>query len=282
MIAADPRGILLFRDELSGWFQSFNQYRPGADEQFYLQCHAGGPWLQNRMSGDIIIPDIYLNIFGGFQPKIIKSVLAGKSKSCDNGMTARFSLLVWPDTAKEFSFIDSASTPHNRSNVDTIFKHLAEYDPEQFVGPKIEQSYPPFRFDDAGYDIFREWYVRVSLLIRSNEDDEDPYFNHLSKYPGLFARLALVHHLLRYAAGGPSKPDPATVDAETATAVRDLIDDYLTPHPRKIYGRLNRSSGYAGAVRIARWMVTDKTDNPTPDKTAKTSKPNFTHWRPSH
>lgn len=76
LLQHNPRGVLLYRDELSGWFSSFNQYRPGADEQFYLQCHAGGPWLQHRVKGDIVIPDIYLAVFGGFQPDVIAAALA--------------------------------------------------------------------------------------------------------------------------------------------------------------------------------------------------------------
>jgi Protein of unknown function (DUF3987)/DnaB-like helicase N terminal domain len=34
LMQQNPRGIMLYRDELSGWFHSFNQYRPGSDEQF--------------------------------------------------------------------------------------------------------------------------------------------------------------------------------------------------------------------------------------------------------
>jgi len=98
LMQQNPRGIALFRDELSGWFASFNQYRPGSDEQFYLGCHAGGAWAQDRKIGNIWIDDLYLNIFGGFQPEVIAEVLGRRvrrnaNKSADNGLAARF--LCW-------------------------------------------------------------------------------------------------------------------------------------------------------------------------------------------
>jgi hypothetical protein len=79
---------------------------------------------------------------------------------------------------------------------------------------------------------------------------------HFGKYDGLFPRLALVHHLLRYVQNEPV--EASAVDAVTAIAVRDFIDGYLQPHACKIYGHLANDSGYAGAKKIGQWLL----DNP--------------------
>ena len=55
LIEQNPRGLLLFRDELSAWFANFNQYRAGADRQFYLECHAGGSFAKDRRVGSVLI-----------------------------------------------------------------------------------------------------------------------------------------------------------------------------------------------------------------------------------
>jgi putative DNA primase/helicase len=255
LIEANPRGTLLFRDELSGWFRTFNQYRPGADEQFYLQCHAGGPWVQNRVRGDIIIPDVYLNILGGFQPGVITEAL-GKRATVD-GMAARFQLLVYPDEHKAFNYVDTQQDRDARDLISTIFDRLAHIDPEQFVGPKRGDNplYPPFHFTDAAQTIFTNWYVTLQRTIRSDDNRDDPFIGHVAKYPGLFAGLAILIHLLRYAEAGPDRPDPALVDDTTANAIRHFIDSYLIEHARKIYGRLRSPSGFDGARRIAHWLT---------------------------
>jgi hypothetical protein len=260
LLMHNRRGVLLYRDELSGWFSSFNQYRPGADEQFYLQCHAGGPWQQHRKIGDVSILDIYLSIFGGFQPEVINAVLArgGYTGKPDNGLTARFSLLVWPDPTP-VTWVDNSPDPDMRGRVNRLFERLSELDPERFVGARLKDAthYPALRFNPGGGEVFREWFV--AHHERQQTFDPDAQIKgHFAKYDGLFARLALVHHLLRYVQNEPGI-EPAGVDAVTARAVRDFIENYLRPHAHKIYRHLGRDPGYAGAKRIAQWLV----ENPT-------------------
>ena len=253
LMQQNPRGIMLYRDELSGWFRSFNQYRPGADEQFFLQCHAGGPWLQHRKSGDIIIPDVYLNICGGFQPDVVAEVLARRPGKADSGMAARFSLLVWPDPISR-KWVDNTPDRETRSRVIWLFTKLLNNDPEAFVGPRLEGAthFPPLRFTPEGHEIFHAWYIAHHRL-QETLDRDAPLKGHFAKFDGLFASLALVHHLVRHALGEPV--EPARVDAHTAGAVRDFIDGYLRAHAGKIYRHLGRDPGFEGAKRIAQWIV---------------------------
>ena len=233
-----------------GGFSTFNQYRPGSDEQFYLQCHAGGPWWQDRKIGDVYIPDVFLGVFGGLQPKVVADVMAQR---VDNGLAARFSLLVWPDQTTG-QWVDSSPNRHARDKVERLFNDLLAFDPEQFVGPKPNEvaHYPAFRFEPAGAAVFQEWFVAHHRRLESIEPGE-PIKNHLTKYDGLFARLAVVHHLIRRALG--ERGEAARVDEITAAAVRGFIDDYLWPHACRIYQHLDRATGYQGACRIAKWIV---------------------------
>lgn len=259
LLMHNPRGMLLFRDELSGWFASFNQYRPGADEQFYLQCHAGGPWLQHRVKGDITISDAFLAVFGGLQPDVVAAALArgvhdGKP---DNGLTARFSLLAWPEPVADLQWVDNSPDRDLRERVNHLFERLAALDPERLVGPPFPNSseYSPLRFAPEAQEVFHDWYLQHHQAQQALEP-EAQIKGHFAKYDGLFARLALVHHLLRHVQGEPV--EPAMIDAVTARAVRRFVDGYLRPHARKVYGHLGRDPGYSGAKKIGQWLI----DNP--------------------
>jgi hypothetical protein len=249
LIEQNPRGLLLFRDELSAWFASFNQYRPGSDRQFYLECHSGGSHAKDRRVGSVLIEDLYLNICGGVQPEIVTKVLGGGDF---DGMTARFSMLVWPDPSGAFVYVDRRPDSVAQQETERIMRELLALDPERFFGPDALAWERALRFDKPGQEIFFKWYTKTQLRLRAGTDE--PNFRaHVGKSPGLFARLAIVHHLLRYVQNDASAP--AMVDAGTASAVETFIDEYLEPHARRIYRHLGRDPAYHGAQRIARWII---------------------------
>jgi putative DNA primase/helicase len=252
LMVENPRGLLLFRDELSGWFASFNQYRPGADRQFFLECHAGGSYYKDRKSGSAHIDELYLNIFGGVQPDIVKKVLAG---SDIDGMTARFSLLVWPDRPSGFQYVDRSPDLTARRKAEGVFKRLIELDPEAFFGPNRPGVVRALRFDDEALEIFVEWYTNNQLRLHElhQRGETRAFLAHLGKYPGLFARLAIVHHMIRYVLDETSSP--TLVDATTAVAVESFIDQYLEPHARQIYRHLGGDPARQNAQRIGQWLL---------------------------
>jgi hypothetical protein len=256
----NPRGLLLFRDELSAWFASFNQYRPGADRQFYLECHAGGTHFKDRKSGVTLVDDLYLNICGGFQPEIVQKVLDGGDL---DGMTARFSLLVYPEREKEFAYIDRQPNSSARNKTEAVMKKLLELDPERFFGPNKPNLVRALRFDQPAQQIFTEWYTKNQCRIRQGTESRG-YLMHLSKYAGLFARLAIVHHLIRFVLDDTSYP--ALVDETTAGDVKSFIDDYLEPHARRIHQHLSSAPALQAARHIAQWIIN------TPAMTAFTAR----------
>jgi hypothetical protein len=253
LIEQNPRGLLLFRDELSAWFASFNQYRSGADRQFYLECHAGGSFAKDRRVGSVLIDDLYLNICGGIQPQIVREVLSGGDL---DGMTARFSLLVWPDRNEEFVYVDHPPNHNAEQATNQVFKKLLSFEPAAFFGSYDPRTTRAFWFDDAAQKIFTDWYTRNQKHVRGDKEPGS-LTAHFSKYAGLFPRLAIVHHLIRRALNETASPQ--LVDAETAAAVESFIDKYLEPHARRIHRHLGGEPLRDNARRIAAWLV----ENPT-------------------
>lgn len=67
--AAAPRGLLLAREELSGWFGSFNQYKngKGSDVAIWLKMHGARSLTVDRKTGDrrtIFVPRAAVSVAG--------------------------------------------------------------------------------------------------------------------------------------------------------------------------------------------------------------------------
>ncbi|MDG6004976.1 MAG: DUF3987 domain-containing protein [Candidatus Brocadia sp.] len=86
-----PRGILGFHDELSGFIRGMDQYRAsrGNDRQHYLQLFNAQPWKIDRRSRSAFVPNTGLAIIGGIQPQIIPDIFADNSSFFD-GFIQRF------------------------------------------------------------------------------------------------------------------------------------------------------------------------------------------------
>ena len=232
---ANPRGLLLYRDELSGWLASMNQYKPGgqgADRQFYLQCWSGGQHIADRMTETRYVDDAYLNIFGSIQPDIVAASFRGGEK---DGMTARIGLGAYPDMPNEIAWVD------RKPNTDAVDRVV-----DRLVGLRGLEG-RLVKFDGPAYSIFEGWSLRNANRVELRDDTS--FATHVAKYPALFARLALVLHFMQH---GPAAPNEVAED--TAEAARKLVDDYFEPHARKIYGVLEADPAKPGAVKIAEWI----------------------------
>ena len=90
----NPRGIGLYTDEIAGFFNSFNQYRKGSEEESYLSAWSGKPIIKNRISGDEMrVDNTKVDIIGTMQEAILSSVF--QSNKMKNGFIDRL-LFVLP------------------------------------------------------------------------------------------------------------------------------------------------------------------------------------------
>jgi Protein of unknown function (DUF3987) len=85
------RGLLIIKDELSGWLGAMNQYKQGgkgADRQFWLSVHTNQPVSVDRKSTDepVIVARPFVSIVGGIQPEVLPDF--GKDRG--DGLIDRF------------------------------------------------------------------------------------------------------------------------------------------------------------------------------------------------
>lgn len=115
----NPKGALIFRDELLGWIKSFDKYKKGGDQQMYLEFFNGDPLSVDRVSkAPIRIEKTNVNILGGMQPSALEAMASNNRDS--DGFLARF-LFVYPSNLKSKKFTGkSIDTPHKENYSDLI------------------------------------------------------------------------------------------------------------------------------------------------------------------
>lgn len=213
----NQNGVLLFRDELSGFFRTLERQGHEADRAFYLECWNGdGSFTYDRIGrGTLHIAFACLSILGGIQPGPMSDLVRGLRGSGDDGLLQRFQLAVWPDASREWRNVDRPPDQAARDAVQSVINRLEKMQPDA----------KPLRFSDDAQELFDVW--REALERRLRGDTEHPMLEaHLSKYRSLVPSLALVIHLTEKSEG------PVELLAlESAIAWAE----YLETHARRIY-----------------------------------------------
>lgn len=95
MLSLNPRGIGIYSDEIAGFFNSFNRYHKGSDQELFLSLWAGKPVVKNRVSGeDLRVDEPKIDIMGTIQESILKFIFQEEKMS--NGFIDRI-LFSFPD-----------------------------------------------------------------------------------------------------------------------------------------------------------------------------------------
>lgn len=142
----NPRGIGLYTDEIAGFFNSFNQYRKGSEEESYLSAWSGKPIIKNRISGEEMrVDNTKVDIIGTMQEAILSSVF--HSNKMKNGFIDRL-LFVLP-----YKYVD------NKWNDLDLNEEYIEWYAELIarVFKIAEQSEIILEFDSEAKDYLYQW-----------------------------------------------------------------------------------------------------------------------------
>ncbi len=97
-----PNGMLLHRDELSGWLNEMNKFSNGGDREFWLEAFGGRRYTIDRVKfngAPQAIPLLTMSVLGTIQPEKLEALI---DKSPDDGLVERF-LWCWPEYNGNFS-----------------------------------------------------------------------------------------------------------------------------------------------------------------------------------
>jgi hypothetical protein len=221
----NPYGLLLFRDELNGFFRTLERQGHEADRAFYLECWNGDSgFTYDRIGrGTLHIAGACISVLGSIQPGPLADLVRGLRGSGDDGLLQRFQLGVWPDPSPEWRNIDRPPDGEARDAVQTL---IEQFDRMTAQGLGADPgTVPMLRFSDDAQSLFDVW--REVLERRLRDDSEHPMIEaHLAKYRSLVPSLALVIHLTE-ASEGPVE----------RLALERAIGwaEYLESHARRIF-----------------------------------------------
>lgn len=197
LLEQNPRGILLFRDELTGLLSSWDKEGREADRAFYLEAWNGYSSITtDRIGrGTVHVDNLCVSILGGIQPAKLLSYLYQATSALDNdGFTQRIQLMVYPDKTTTWQLVDETPNQIAKDRAYRTFETLAGFEFTEH-GAEIGDI-PYFHFNGAAQEMFYDWLGQLQEKIQA--DDAPVMLEHLSKYRSLMPSLALIDLPVKY------------------------------------------------------------------------------------
>ena len=248
ILMANPRGLLLARDELAGWIGSFDRYagkgKAGADSANWLSMFNAESIIVDRKTGTprtIHVPQAAVCVTGGIQPGILQRALGTEHR--ESGLAARLLLSCPPRKAKRWTEADI--DPKAEAELARLFDRLYELQPIQ--GDDGETRPGLVRLDAKAKAAWTAYYDAHAEEQAGLTGDLSAAWSKLEEYA---ARLALVVHFTRWAANDPILSNPITLDAASMASGIELAT-WFKGEARRVYAMLGESD----ADRDQRWLV---------------------------
>jgi hypothetical protein len=245
LAAAHHKGLMLVRDELSGWYGSLGRYsKSGADRAFWVEAYGGRGFTVDRKNTGlpIVVERLALGLFGGIQPDRLCEMM----ESPDDGLLARF-LWAWPNKVP-------ARRPTQQADIGRASEAI-----------RLLYDLPLVSNDDGGLrpfychmsakaaDLFTRWWIKHQAA-----EMVGPLAGPLGKAPGHVARLSLVlEHLWWCGRQGISMP-PSAIGDEAVTAALALAVDYFHPMNERVYGDAGLPESDRLAATLAKWIFIER------------------------
>jgi hypothetical protein len=246
----NPRGVLLARDEISGWLGSFDRYAKGGkggDSAHWLSMHNGEAMTIDRKTGippTIHVPSASVSITGGIQPGILARALGQEHH--ESGMAARVLYAMPPRKPKRWTEADlDADTEAAVAKVfDRLYGLTQETDDDGDAQPRV------LPLADDGK---RAWVTFYNEHATEQVELSGDLSAAWSKLEGYAARLALVIHLTRWAAGDATLLDSARVD-EASIAAGVALARWFGDEARRVYAILSESDEDRETRGLVEWI----------------------------
>lgn len=236
LLKANPRGILLARDELAGFIGNIGKYGGDGDAAFWLERFDGEAFSTDRVKTGHVQADVGLvSILGGIQPERLQEVLLSRA---DDGFTSRF-IMIYPEPVPRVWITPVA-------NMDTLKRALTRL---RALVPNTDEagqmSPVVIPLNREAQKLFAEWWVEngaagiASVGYRAGM---------LGKAGGLVLRLSLILELLEWAASEGA--EPTCISHTSVAAAIGLFEDYILPSTCRALGGAGRDQGEAAAAGL--------------------------------
>jgi hypothetical protein len=230
ILSANPSGVLVLFDELTGWLANLDRSGREGERAFFLTGWNGdsGFTVDRIGRGSVHVPAVCLSVLGGIQPARLRQYLADAVDGGpgDDGLIQRFQMLVWPDPPRNWKLVDRPANESAMAVAERVFFALSKLSPANHVRN---------RFSPEGQELFFEWLESLELKVRGNATMHPAMVSHLAKYRSLMPTLAMNFMLADRAATASPLGADEVVDREHAQQAVALCA-YLESHAHRVYG----------------------------------------------
>jgi hypothetical protein len=241
-----PKGVVVVRDELAGWFDSMTAYNP-AGRAFWVESYGGGPYRVGRRkhSGQPIdIRHLVVAVYGGTQPERLTRLIA----DADDGLLSRLQW-GWPDPVP---FELGEETPNIAWAIEALDRlrelDLAPGDPPSPImvplTPEGRQLLGKFARD------MESRKANAGGLLRSA----------FGKARGTALRLSLVLEELWWCAKDGLALPPSNISERAFMAAAALVSSYFMPMAERVFGDAAATDIERIAATLARWIIRQRPD----------------------
>lgn len=245
----NPRGIILARDELSGWLASFDKFSGksavSSDVTNWLEFYNAEFSIVNRKSAEqrfLAIDRPSVSVCGGIQPGILSKCLTSENK--DNGLQSRLMLAYPPRQQKRWR---DDELPHSEvAGYSQLIAELHTLKPNTDLDGHDEPAL--LRLDaDA-----REMMV---TFINSHGSEQNAMTGHTasqwSKLEEIPARIVIIIHCVRQVS--EDVPDAFCVDGDSMQAAIQIAE-WFKSEALRINRLLTEDENTRNARQLADWI----------------------------
>lgn len=166
LLSENPRGLLVFRDEIMGWLRTFEKTGHENDRAFFLETWNGNTsQTSDRIGrGTTHAKNLCLSVFGTTQPDKLIRYLYGALHGENDGLIQRLQLLIFPDEPKSWQLVDKKPVNDAHKKVNEIVRKLVDMNFSQYGAAQENDEIPYFRFSDEAQNLFYQWWEEVRIL----------------------------------------------------------------------------------------------------------------------
>jgi hypothetical protein len=235
ILSRSDRGLLVKRDEFSGWIGAMEKYTSNkgsaADRGFWLMAYDGGPYGIDRISrGEILIDNLSVSLIGGIQP----ARLAELSGLTSDGLLQPFlPIMLKPSRL-------ALDQPADDEAYGKLVRALLFARPERLI------------LSDEALEVMHSLRQELHDLEAATAGLANGLQGFIGKLAGYAGRLALLLHM----AHDPEHGQTYAVSAATVESVRKLIINFIMPHAMVFYRTAESTTDGDWLKTLASWILT--------------------------
>lgn len=205
----NPRGVLIYKDEIDSLLSNFNRYN-GSDEGYFLSLFSGTPFKYSRKSNNehIFLVNPYCSIIGSTQPGRLGEQFGGKRMM--NGFSSRF-LKVYPEIDEMPSWNDTAMPDGVLEEWERIIRKVATVTPS--TDQEGKETSVELMFSQKAKLRIIQWKDEVNNKVYA-ETDSDAVRALCGKLETYLVRFCLVIQIMHGICGesGMDEIEPKTAE----------------------------------------------------------------------